>query len=166
VEIVDQLLRNEVTSYDGKFYRIEAAVMNPRPLQKPRPPIMIAAMGPVMLKMAARHADIWNSLSFAAAFDEQMEETRGRIAQIDEHCAAIGRDPQNLRRSYLMFDAGARHSGGMMRYYESESIFTDMVETVLELGITDIGMYYPMRDEQLPMFEKIATEIIPKLRRR
>ena len=166
VEIVDQLLRNEVTSYDGRFYRIEAAVMNPRPLQKPRPPIMIAAMGPVMLKMAARHADIWNSLSFAAAFDEQMEETRSRIAQIDEHCAAIGRDPESLRRSYLMFDAGARHSGGMMRYYESESIFTDMVETVLELGITDIGMYYPMRDEQLPMFEKIATEVIPPLRRR
>jgi len=166
VEIVDQLLRNEVTSYEGKFYRIEAAVMNPRPLQKPRPPIMIAAMGPVMLKMAARHADIWNSLSFVEDFDEQMEETRSRIAQIDEHCATIGRDPQSLRRSYLMFDASARHSGGMMRCYESESIFSDMVQSVLELGITDIGMYYPMREEQLPMFEKIATEVIPALRRR
>jgi alkanesulfonate monooxygenase SsuD/methylene tetrahydromethanopterin reductase-like flavin-dependent oxidoreductase (luciferase family) len=166
VEIVDQLLSNEVTSYKGKFYEINEAVMNPRPLQKPRPPIMIAAMGPVMLKIAARVADIWNSLSFAEAFADQMKQTRERIARVDEHCAAIGRDPGTLRRSYLMFDAHARHTGGMMKYYESESIFTDMVEQVMELGVTDIGMYYPMREEQLPMFEKIATEVIPELRRK
>lgn len=165
VEIVDGLLTNEVTSYKGEFYQIDAAVMNPRPVQKPRPPIMIAAMGPVMLKKAARYADIWNSLSFAEDFDQQMNETRHRIEQVDEHCAAIGRDPGTLRRSYLMFDAKARPSGGLIKYYESESMFTDMVERVMELGVTDIGMYYPMREEQLPMFEKIATEVIPKLRR-
>ncbi|TDJ20874.1 MAG: LLM class flavin-dependent oxidoreductase [Gammaproteobacteria bacterium] len=165
VEIVDGLLTNEVTSYKGEFYQIDAAVMNPRPVQKPRPPIMIAAMGPVMLKKAARYADIWNSLSFAEDFDDQMNETRHRIEQVDEHCAAIGRDPGTLRRSYLMFDAKARPSGGLIKYYESESMFTDMVERVMELGVTDIGMYYPMREEQLPMFEKIATEVIPKLRR-
>ena len=166
VEIVDQMLTNEVTSYKGEFYEVNGAVMNPRPLQKPRPPIMIAAMGPVMLKKAAQYADIWNSLCFAEDFEEQMLETRNRIAQVDEHCAAIGRDPGGLRRSYLMFDANARHSGGMFKYYESEAIFTDMVERVMGLGVTDIGMYYPMREEQLPMFERIATEVIPKLRRR
>jgi alkanesulfonate monooxygenase SsuD/methylene tetrahydromethanopterin reductase-like flavin-dependent oxidoreductase (luciferase family) len=164
-EIVDQLLTNEVTSYKGRFYQVNEAVMNPRPLQKPRPPIMIAAMGPVMLKKAARYADIWNSISFAEDFDDQMQETRDRIARVDEHCAAIGRDPGTLRRSYLMFDALARPSGGKIKYYESESIFTDMVERVMELGMTDIGMYYPLRDEQFPMFERIATEVIPKLRR-
>jgi alkanesulfonate monooxygenase SsuD/methylene tetrahydromethanopterin reductase-like flavin-dependent oxidoreductase (luciferase family) len=165
VEIVDGLLTNEVTSYKGKFYQVDEAVMNPRPLQKPRPPIMIAAMGPIMLKKAARYADIWNSLSFAEDFDQQMNETRHRIGQVDAHCAAIGRDPGTLRRSYLMFDAKARPSGGLIKYYESESMFTDMVERVMELGVTDIGMYYPLREEQLPMFEKIATEVIPKLRR-
>lgn len=166
VEIVDQLLSNEVTSYKGKFYQINEAVMNPRPLQKPRPPIMVAAMGPVMLKMAARYADIWNSLSFAEEFEEQMEQTHSRIEQIDKHCAAIDRDPGTLRRSYLMFDASARRSGGMIKYYESETVFSKMVERVIELGVTDIGMYYPMREEQLPMFERIATEVIPELRRR
>jgi alkanesulfonate monooxygenase SsuD/methylene tetrahydromethanopterin reductase-like flavin-dependent oxidoreductase (luciferase family) len=166
VEIVDGLLTNEVTSYKGKFYQIDEAVMNPRPVQKPRPPIMIAAMGPVMLKKAARYADIWNSLSFVEDFDDQMKETRHRIEQVDAHCAALGRDRGALRRSYLMFDAKARPSGGKIRYYESEAIFTDMVERIMELGITDIGMYYPLQEEQLPMFERIATNVIPKLRRR
>jgi alkanesulfonate monooxygenase SsuD/methylene tetrahydromethanopterin reductase-like flavin-dependent oxidoreductase (luciferase family) len=166
VEIVDQLLSNEVTTYKGQYYEVNEAMMNPRPVQKPRPPIMIAAMGPVMLKKAARYADTWNSLSFKEDFDSQMAETRERIAKIDENCAAIDRDPGSLRRSYLMYDAGSRASGGFIKYYESEAIFTDMVEQVVELGITDIGLYYPERDEQLPMLERIATDVIPKLRKK
>ena len=75
-------------------------------------------------------------------------------------------DPSYTRRSYLMFDVSARRSGEIITYYESEATFTDMVERVLELGIIDIGLYYPMREERLPMFERIATEVIPKLRRR
>lgn len=49
VEIVDLLLSNETTSYDGTYYQIKGAVMNPRPIQQPRPPLVIAALGPVML---------------------------------------------------------------------------------------------------------------------
>lgn len=164
VEIVDRMLTNEVTSYEGRYYRVNGAIMNPRPVQAPRPPIVIAAMGPVMLKKAAKYADIWNSLSFAEEFDDQLAETRDRVARIDEHCAAIGRDPSTLRRSYVMFDAKSRASGGMIAYYESEAIFADRVEQVMELGITDIGLYYPERSEQLTMLERIATDVIPKLK--
>jgi hypothetical protein len=164
VEIVDKLLSNETTTYKGRYYEVNGAVMNPRPVQKPRPPIIIAALGPVMLKHAARYADIWNSLSFAADFETQLQETRDRIAIVDKHCEALDRDPGSLRRSYLMFDAGARPSGGLINYYESESVFVDMVRRLTELGITEIGLYYPAREEQLPMLEKIAKEIIPKLK--
>ncbi len=164
VEIVDQLLSNEVTTYKGRYYQVKDAVMNPRPIQQPRPPIVIAGMGPTMLKYAAQHADVWNSLSFATDFETQIEETRGRIGLIDQQCAAIGRDPALLRRSYLMFDAGARTGGGLINYYESEEVFADKVQCVIDLGIPEIGLYYPTRDEQLPKFESIARDVIPELR--
>ena len=165
VEIVDLLLSNETTSYEGTYYQINDAVMNPRPIQQPRPPIVIAAFGPVMLKLAARHADDWNSLSFAETFDEQLAETRHRVGLIDEACADIGRDPATLRRSYLMFDPKSRASGGMITYYESTDLFVDMVSRVVELGISEIGLYFPTLAEQRPMFEKIAGDIIPELKR-
>ena len=164
VEIVERMLSNEVTSYEGKYYRIKDAVMNPRPLQSPRPPLVIAALGPVMLKLAARYADNWNSLSFATDFDTQLEETRRRIARIDANCTEIGRDPATLRRSYLMFDPASRASGGSITYYRSEDVFVDMVQRLLKLGISEIGLYFPTLDEQRPTFEKIATEIIPQLK--
>jgi len=100
VEIVDRLLSNEVTTYEGDYYQVNGAVMNPRPIQQPRPPLVIAAMRPVMLKYAAQHADNWNSLSSAREFVTQLEETRGRIRLINQCCSEIGRDPASLRRSY------------------------------------------------------------------
>jgi alkanesulfonate monooxygenase SsuD/methylene tetrahydromethanopterin reductase-like flavin-dependent oxidoreductase (luciferase family) len=164
VEVVDRLLSQEEVSYQGRYYQVDAAALRPRPVQSPRPPILIAAMGPVMLGHAARHADIWNSLSFAKTFEAQIEETRQRIATIDARCATIGRDPTSLRRSYLMFDPSARSSGGMIKHYESEEIFTRMVQQVIALGISDVALYYPMLDQQAPMFERIAQDVLPALK--
>jgi alkanesulfonate monooxygenase SsuD/methylene tetrahydromethanopterin reductase-like flavin-dependent oxidoreductase (luciferase family) len=164
VEVVDRLLSQEDVSHQGRYYQTEGATLRPRPVQSPRPPVLIAAMGKIMLGHAARHADIWNSLSFAKTFEAQLEETRRRIAAIDAHCAAIGRDPATLRRSYLMFDPSARASGGMITYYESEETFQRMAQQIIALGISDVGLYYPMVEQQVPMFERIARNVLPVLK--
>jgi alkanesulfonate monooxygenase SsuD/methylene tetrahydromethanopterin reductase-like flavin-dependent oxidoreductase (luciferase family) len=164
VDLVGQLLSQDETSYRGRYYQVDAAALAPRPVQSPRPPIIIAAMGAVMLGHAARYADIWNSLSFAKTFQAQLEETRQRIAAIDARCAEIGRDPASLRRSYLMFDPAARSSGGMITYYASEDSFTRMAQQIIALGISDVALYYPMSDQQAPMFERIARNVLPALK--
>ena len=124
VEIVSQLLSREEISYQGHYYHLDAAAISPRPVQSPHPPIIVAAMGPVMLGHAARHADIWNSMSFAKTFEAQLEETRQRVAAMGARCAAIGRDQANLRRSYLMFDPTARLGGGVPRIFTSSRRFS------------------------------------------
>jgi alkanesulfonate monooxygenase SsuD/methylene tetrahydromethanopterin reductase-like flavin-dependent oxidoreductase (luciferase family) len=164
VEIVDRLLSQEVTTYKGQYYAVDAAVMDPRPVQTPRPPITIAAMAPVMLKRAAEYADNWNSVSAASSFDAQLAETRERSRLIDEHCAAIGRDPGSLRRSHLLVDTAMRQNGGWIDHYQSVDIFVDRARRLIDLGISEIGVNFPRRDEQVPMFEQIATEVIPALK--
>jgi alkanesulfonate monooxygenase SsuD/methylene tetrahydromethanopterin reductase-like flavin-dependent oxidoreductase (luciferase family) len=166
VEVVGLLLAQEVTTYIGRYYQVAGAVMNPRPVQSPRPPILIAALAPRMLLLAARHADIWNSLSFQPSFAEQLAETQERCAAIDAACIAIGRDPATLRRSYTMFDTQARHRGGAIGYYESPQAFADQVSRLVALGISDVGLYYPLDPAQLPIFETIAKEVLPELRAR
>jgi alkanesulfonate monooxygenase SsuD/methylene tetrahydromethanopterin reductase-like flavin-dependent oxidoreductase (luciferase family) len=141
-------------------------VMNPRPVQSPRPPLLIAALGRRMMGLAARHADIWNSLSFQPTFAEQLAETRARRAQIDAACAAIGRDPATLRRSYTMFDPQARPRGGAIGYYDSPDLFVEQVSRLAEIGISDVGVYYPLDPAQLPMFERIAGDVLPAIRPR
>jgi len=165
VELVGLLLSQEATTYTGSFYQVDGAMMNPRPRQLPRPPILIAALAPRMLRHAARYADIWNSLSFQPDFAEQLAETRLRCAAIDAECTAIGREPGTLRRSYTMFDTQARHRGGAIGYYDSVEAFIDQVNQVMELGISDVGLYYPLDPAQLATFERIAIEALPMLRR-
>lgn len=165
VELLDHLLTEGVTTYHGTYYQANGAVMNPGSVQQPRLPIMVAALGPQMMRHAAQHADIWNSLSFAADFDEQLAELGDRCMTMDELCAEIGRDQASLRRSYTMFDPKARASGGAIGYYESDDVFVDMVRRVTDLGITEVSLYYPAVEAQLPAFERIATEVLPVLRR-
>jgi alkanesulfonate monooxygenase SsuD/methylene tetrahydromethanopterin reductase-like flavin-dependent oxidoreductase (luciferase family) len=127
---------------------------------------MVAGLAQRMMRHAVRHADMWNSLSFLPSFDEQLAETRARCEAIDSLCVAAGREPSTLRRSYTMFDAQARPKGGTINYYESTERFIDHVSRVAELGISDVGMYYPLDRAQLPTFEAIATDVLPDLRTR
>jgi len=164
VEIVARLLSNSVSTFEGEYYSIHGATMNPGPVQRPRPPIMVAAMGPRMMQRAAQHADTWNSLSFHNDFEAQMEETRARAAQMRGLCEAGGRDPDEMRWSYTMFDADARSKGGAIGYYESADRFEEMAERAVALGMSEIGLYFPLDESQRPMFERIATQVLPRMR--
>ena len=80
------------------------------------------------------------------------------------HCDKIGRDPSTLRISYNMFDPGSRSSGGSISYCESPEAFVEQAERLFELEVTELSMYYPMLEEQLPVFETIARDTLPQLR--
>lgn len=166
VEIVDRLLRDEVTTIEGAHYRVTGAVMQPRPVQVPRPPIMLAALGPVMMGHAARFADTWNSMSFKPSFDEQAVETRDRTLRMTDVCAAAGRDRSTMRWSYLLYDVGARPRGGIYDCYESVDRFEDMAGRILDLGMDEIVVYFPPDELQWPVFERVATDVLPRLRAR
>ncbi|MGA3402018.1 MAG: LLM class flavin-dependent oxidoreductase, partial [Acetobacteraceae bacterium] len=159
VEIVHRLLSQEETSYQGSYYKVDAAALCPRPVQSPRPPLIIAALGPVMLGHAARHADVWNTMSFAATYEAQIEETRKRVAAMNARCVAIGRDPSSLRRSFYMSSAG-----GSSPLYESEETVPRLARQLIALGITELVLFYPRLDRHVQTFERIAREVLPALR--
>lgn len=160
VEIVDQCLRNRVTTYEGRYYQLKDAVIAPSPVQQPRPPITIGASGPQVLKLAARYADTWNSVpgEWRTSPDEMLEQTRRRNQMLDDYCEEIGRGPQTLRRSLLVFGSEAQ------TVFNSADAFNEVVKRYRNVGITEFIFYYPFRDEQIPVFEQIARKAIPKLR--
>jgi len=164
-ELVGLLIQQEVTSYAGRYYSANKAVMNPASVQTPRLPLVVAALGPKMLSHAARLADTWNTMSFAPDFGAQIAELTDRAHRVDELCDASERDPSSLRRSANLFDAQARAEGGRLRYYDDHELFVRLVRDLLAAGYTDICMYYPSDPSQVDAFEHIATEIIPELRR-
>src|SRR5207248_1988427 len=61
VQIVDSLLRNESTTFEGSYFRLSEAFLRPGPVQQPRPPLTFAGHKPRMLGICARYADTWSS---------------------------------------------------------------------------------------------------------
>ncbi|MHA1480538.1 MAG: LLM class flavin-dependent oxidoreductase [Candidatus Thorarchaeota archaeon] len=163
VEIVDLLLRNNTASYKGEFYNIEEAIMSPEPVQKPRPPLTIAAHTKTSLRVAAEYADTWVSYGadFGAPPELVVKNTQKRSNLLDKYCKEIGRDPASVRHSLLLFGAEAN------TVFASEEKFIEVVDRYTAIGITDLIFFYPFfAPDQIPMFEKIAKEIIPTLRKR
>jgi F420-dependent oxidoreductase-like protein len=94
VEIIKKMFTEEKPSYTGKYFTIDGAYNNPKPVQKPHPPITIgAAAEQKMLKLVAQHADRWNC---PAAVAHRVEK---KWQVVVEHCKAFGRNPEEIEIS-------------------------------------------------------------------
>lgn len=99
IDIIRKMWTEEKTTYRGKYYKIVEAVNNPKPIQKPHPPICIGAEHEKMVKFAAEKADDWNFPSDINAYST--EEYRKRVQILEAHCDLIGRKPESIKRSWL-----------------------------------------------------------------
>ena len=151
VEVVDRLLRDEVTTYEGAHYRLRDATFRPPPLQRPRPPLTLGAHGPRMLRIVARYADAWNSFGTP-------DQVRARNRVLDEACAEIGRDPGEIVRSLYYWVPRADADP-----WDSVDAFEDVIGRYREAGMNEFILDHP-RDEQLDVLERVAADVIPALR--
>lgn len=160
IEIIDQLLRERVSCYSGVYYHLKEVAMYPPPVQNPRPPITIGGIRPKMLKIAAEHADTWNTFGGINLTPEKMfASIKNQCELIDTYCKEIQRDPATLRKSILVFGQEA------FTLYDSEDNFLQYVKKYREIGFSEFIVYYPLKKEQMPTFKKIAKEIIPDLKK-
>ena len=91
-QIVTGLFSNEKTTFQGRYYQIAEAPLNPKPVQSPLP-IMIGGGGEkVTLKITAKYASEWNVWG-------DPETLQQKMAILDKHCADQGRDPSEIQRS-------------------------------------------------------------------
>lgn len=151
VELIDLLLRQDVTTYEGRYYQVREAPFRPRPVQLPRPPLTLGAHGPRMMRIVARHADRWNSTGTVAEMAE-----RNRV--LDDACREVGRDPAAILRSHLYVPVQLPEE----RPWDSPEAFRDFVGRLREAGIQEFILQPPPVGQREKM-ARIAEEVIPGL---
>jgi alkanesulfonate monooxygenase SsuD/methylene tetrahydromethanopterin reductase-like flavin-dependent oxidoreductase (luciferase family) len=124
LEVVLPLLRGESVSFAGRHYVVDHAQLLPPPGRQI--PVLIAANRPRTIRVAARHADAWNTAWYGGPDDR----LRSRLAQLDAALLAEGRDPAGMRRTVGMRVevAGAATAGQLAR----------AVAAYEQLGIDDL----------------------------
>ena len=146
LQVIKSLWTQERTNFEGRYYHLSDAIANPKPLQKPHPPIWIGASGESTLRLVARHADVWNA---AGGGDTQkMKET---IAMLEDACGAIGRDVSEIRRSLQFGWDGV----------DSASLLGDAAR-YLELGFTEQVIY--LRGSDPTTTAGKVADLLPDLR--
>ena len=95
LEVITQLWTQERANYQGKYYTLKDAVCEPKPLQKPHPPITVGGGGEKLtMKITAKYADRfdWGSLS-------SVEDYKRKLELLEEQCKVAGRDFGEIERS-------------------------------------------------------------------
>jgi alkanesulfonate monooxygenase SsuD/methylene tetrahydromethanopterin reductase-like flavin-dependent oxidoreductase (luciferase family) len=152
-------LWTEASPFDfaGRYYQLTGAICEPKPVQRPRPPILIGASGErSALRVVAEHADIWNCPTRGS-----VEEFRHKSAVLDEHCAAIGRDPSEIIRSVQVLvaaeDQPVAGAGGAL-----PSFFGPSAARAFLLELIDAGARHLVLAPVSPSLtaQRLADEIV------
>ncbi len=105
IQIIAGLLRNGRVDFEGTYYSAHDCELRPSGPRPHGPPIMVGTLGPRMLGLTARYADVWN-----ADFGSTQESIRSLNDAVDAACEEVGRDPATLGRSAALMVDVAGHA--------------------------------------------------------
>jgi len=107
-EILRRLLAGDRMTFEGRWHRVEDAVLLPAPTR--RPTLMIGSTGARVLAAALPHVDVWNT--WFDWYGNTAEGFAARLGEIDVACERAGRDPATVERSACVLvqldDSGER----------------------------------------------------------
>jgi F420-dependent oxidoreductase-like protein len=93
-QLIRSLWTEPRTTFDGQHYQLAEAIAEPKPVQRPYPPIWIGGRGRKRtLRIVAEYADAWNTPGGPPAEVAELSEV------LDRHCDDVGRDPADIRRT-------------------------------------------------------------------
>ena len=102
----------------------------------------------------------------SAALDDELAQAHARLPA--REWTAIRNVIDAQRKALRAGDAARAFSfaaPGIQERFHDAATFAEMVRQVMAVGVSEIGLYYPMRDDDMASFETIATQVIPELKR-
>ncbi len=137
----------EPFDFQGSYYELTGAFGNPKPAQRPHPPILIGGRSAATLRIVAEHADIWNCPG------GDLDDASNRSRLLDRYCAQIGRNPAEIARSMVL----------PVSYREPGST-RDAIGNAVDAGFTHIVLSLPAPYPE-NVAHWIAAELIARSRR-
>ena len=173
VEIVKSMWTEPETTYDGRYYKLERANCDPKPLQQPHPPVLIGGGGEQLtLRVVARLADRSN-------FGGKPDEWARKAEILKGHCKDVGRDYDQIEKTWSpeVFiretEAEVDAAGSMSFWGEPVESWragnlvgtpeqvAEKIDQYVKLGCTSFMPWcsdYPS-DQTLRLFARVADEL-------
>lgn len=141
VEVFKLLTTSDRASYGGKYYQLDNASYNPKPVQRPHPPVWIGASGEqLMLPIVGRQADAWHAFG-------SVESLRRKARIVDEHARRVDRDPGDIVRATAL------------SLSEPWDQVRATIDALSEAGFSYLTVSYP--SEGQGRLEKFVGDVMP-----
>jgi alkanesulfonate monooxygenase SsuD/methylene tetrahydromethanopterin reductase-like flavin-dependent oxidoreductase (luciferase family) len=168
VEIAKRLWREDDVTYEGTYYRVEHAYLDPKP--DPVPPVLIGGSGEQLtLRVVAKHADWWNG-------GGTMENYRHKLAVLRGHCDAVGRDFDGIVKTWgcdavaiADTEAEARRIAAASPFYSTSGLIGTperIIEQMQEWAALGV-QHFHLRFADFPRTDGIRrfmAEVLPHVR--
>ena len=147
LQICHQMWSDDEGPFVGTHYQLQETICSPRPLQSPRPRILVGGSGEQKtLRLVARYADACN------LFAAEPAEVAHKLEVLDRHCADEQRDPATITRTILaMSDPLADVDG-----------FLASMEEYAALGIQMVDVM-PLVEDPVAFVSRLGDEVVPRL---
>jgi len=147
LQICHQMWSEDDGPYQGTHYQLAETICRPRPIQQPRPRILIGGSGErKTLKLVAKYADACN------LFATGTNEVRHKLDVLERHCAAEDRDPGEITKTIL---GGGDPIG-------APDAFVAAMEQYAQLGV-DLVEVVPMGPDPVAYVSQLGERVVPRL---
>jgi F420-dependent oxidoreductase-like protein len=147
LEICGQMWSDDDGPYQGQHYQLAETICSPRPIQQPRPKILIGGSGErKTLRLVAKYADACN------LFATGPDEVSHKLDVLARHCEAEGRDTASIRKTII---------GGGDPFADPDGFLTSM-QAYAALGI-DLVEITPMGPDPVAAVSQLCEQVVPRL---
>ncbi len=160
-QVIKALWGDAEANFEGEFYRLQAAPLEPKPIQESLP-LMIGGGGErVTLRITAQYADEWNVWG-------TVDTLRHKMSILDQHCDAVRRDPMEIQRSAvaLMFLTDDDKFAAKMRGNAQATIagnsnqIRDIVGAYRDAGVNELIVPdFTMGENKLEILDELIKEV-------
>lgn len=156
LQVIRGLWTQQETSLDGRYYTLRQAVHQPKPAQKPHPPIVVAGMGEKrLLPIVARHADGWTAFGSPEVY-------RRKTAVLERLCRENGRDAARIEKSVLLPAAVTTDLDAVMPMIQGYAIYQGISEDEARRWML-IGSAEEVKDQVRAFHDAGVTHLILSL---
>jgi len=167
LQLYKELWTSENPSFDGKYYQISGSGFEPKPAQKPHPPIWIGGHTGPAIRRAAKYGDGWMPIGLRPPAILDPEELGGKVAQLRKLTVEAGRPEDAVDLTFstsVVFNDSIGSSREMMQG-QPEQIAAD-IRQYQDLGVSNFiiglqGNTVPELQENMERFSREVMTLIP-----
>jgi alkanesulfonate monooxygenase SsuD/methylene tetrahydromethanopterin reductase-like flavin-dependent oxidoreductase (luciferase family) len=164
--IIRTLLREGRIDFDGQFFQARDCELLPGPTRPGGPPLMVGSIGPRMLEITLPYVEQWNV--WYRQSNNTIDGLRPILAQVDEACRAVGRDPATLEKTSAVLIGMAGGSGRVTKYDDgaieplegSTSELAAALRRYADLGLAEVQLVVdPITLESIEALAPVLAEL-------